>query len=215
VSSTAPAYSIAVSLIALAAAVQLHMPAAMIVGFIPVFGIAVGFYHMNRHEPNAGASYTWVGKAIHPLLGYLNGWVILLIDLIFLAFAAPIAGNATLQLLNNINSGSGWWVGTPWDATNTTSQAVVGVIWLAIVTYMCLVGIKLAARFQWVLLALEYFIVVGFSILGFIKGGGSGFSADWFNPFSIGSLSTVAAGVVVAVFLYWGWDTAANISEES
>jgi hypothetical protein len=36
---------------------------------------------------------------------------------------------------------------------------------------MCLVGIKLAARFQWVLLAVEYFIVVGFSILGFIKGG--------------------------------------------
>lgn len=212
-SSTAPAYSIAVSLVALAGAVSLHMPAAMWVGALPVLGIALGFYYMNRHDPNCGASYTWVGRALHPGLGFINGWVILAADLVFLAFAAPVAGQATLQLLNNahlqslgaINLNSG-------DVTATT---LVGVFWLVVVTFMCLVGIKIAARFQWLLLGLEYLIVLGFCIAGFAKGGGTKFSFDWLNPFSFGSFSALAGGVVIAVFLYWGWDTAANINEET
>jgi amino acid transporter len=66
-----------------------------------------------------------------------------------------------------------------------------------------------------VLLGLEYFIVLGFSILGYIKGGGSSFSLSWLDPRSFGSLEALAAGVVISVFFYWGWDTAANINEET
>jgi amino acid transporter len=58
-------------------------------------------------------------------------------------------------------------------------------------------------------------IVVFFAIIGLFKKGGSGFDLAWFNPGSMGGLSGLAAGVVIAVFFYWGWDTAANLNEET
>lgn len=214
VSSTAPAYSVATALGVLAAYVALGAPAAIWVGFIPVMGVAVGFYYLNRLDPNCGASYTWVGKALHPALGFLNGWVAILASLLFMSFAAPQAGNATLQLINATGLTSIGGLDLNY-ATATGASVIIGIAWLAFVTYMVMVGIRVAARFQYVLLALEYFIVLGFAIIGFFHGGGSAFSLSWFDPRSVGSLTALAGGVVVSVFFYWGWDTAANINEET
>jgi amino acid transporter len=216
VSSTAPAYSIATSLGALAAAVLLAGPAAIWVGFIPVTGIAVAYYYMNRADPNCGAAYTWASKALHPSIGFLNGWVVIVTDVIFMSFAAPQGGSALLTLFNawGLNSVGGLDL----SATGSNSQTlsvIFGVGFLALVTYMVLVGIKIAARFQWMLLAIEYLIVLGFAILGLFKGGGSGFDLNWLSPFNMGGLSGLAAGVVISVFFYWGWDTAANLNEET
>src|ERR1700682_3524325 len=216
VSSTAPAYSIATSLGALAAAVGLAGPAAIWVGFIPVTGIAVAYYYMNRIDPNCGAAYTWASKALHPSVGFLNGWIVIVTDILFMSFAAPQGGQAILQLFNawGLNSIGGLDLGA--SGPNSQGLSVVfGIIFLAVVTYMVMVGIKLAARFQWVLLAIEYLIVVAFSIIGLFKKGGSGFDLGWLNPASMGGLEGLAAGVVISVFFYWGWDTAANLNEET
>ena len=39
-------------------------------------------------------------------------------------------------------------------------------------------------------------------------------SADWFNPGSV-SFSALASAMALGVFFFWGWDTAANVNEES
>jgi amino acid transporter len=216
VSSTAPAYSIATSLGALAAAVALAGPAAIWVGFIPITGIAVAYYYMNRADPNCGAAYTWSSKALHPSIGFLNGWVVIITDVIFMSFAAPQGGAALLTLFNawGLNSIGGLDL-TAEGSSAQTLAVILGIGLLILVTYMVLVGIKIAARFQWVLLAIEYLIVLAFAIIGFFHGGGSGFDLNWLNPFAMGGLSGLAAGVVIAVFFYWGWDTAANLNEET
>ncbi|HEY0492073.1 MAG TPA: APC family permease [Candidatus Dormibacteraeota bacterium] len=216
VSSTAPAYSVATALGSLALAVALGAPAAIWVGFIPVLGIAVAYYYLNRVDPNCGASYSWVGKFLNPGLGFFSGWVAIVASLLFLSFASPQAGQATLQLINatgltgigplNIDANS---------AASAGAAMVVGLLWLAFVTYMVMVGIRVAARFQYILLGLEYFIVLGFAIAGYFHGGGSTFSLSWLDPRTFGSVGALAAGVVVSVFFYWGWDTAANINEET
>jgi amino acid transporter len=212
VSSTAPAYSIGTTLAALALAVALGGPAAIWVGFLPVTGIAIAYYYLNRAMPNCGTSYTWTSKALHPSLGFLSGWVVILTDILFMSFAAPQCGQALLQLFN------AWGLtdlgGISLDSGNSVAATIFGVVFLAIVTYMVVVGIQLAARLQWVLLSIEYLIVLGFSILGFFHGGGSSFSIDWFNPFALG-LGGLAAGVVISVFFYWGWDTASTVNEET
>ena len=216
VSSTAPAYSIATSLAGLALAVGLAGPAAIWIGFIPVAGIAVAYYYMNRIDPNCGAAYTWASKALHPWVGFTNGWIVILTDVLFMAIAGQQAGIATLSLLNawGLNSIGGLDL-TVAGSNSQTIAVIIGVLFLAFVTYMVLVGIKVAANFQWILLAIEYVIVLGFSILGFFKKGGSGFDLGWLNPGSMGGLKGLAAGVVISVFFYWGWDTAANLNEES
>lgn len=216
VSSTAPAYSIATSLGALALAVGLAGPAAIWMGFIPVTGIAVAYYYMNRVDPNCGAAYTWASKALHPVIGFTNGWVVILTDILFMSFAAPQGGAALLQLLNawGLNSIGGLdLTSSAWYANY--EDVLVGILFLVLVTYMVTVGIKVAANFQWVLLAVEYLIVMFFAVIGFFKGGGSGFDLGWFSPASMGGLKGIAAGVVISVFFYWGWDTAANLNEET
>ena len=60
VASTAPAYSLAVSLGLVAAAVGLASPAIMWVAFIPMLCIAIAYYYMNRADPDCGTSFTWV-----------------------------------------------------------------------------------------------------------------------------------------------------------
>ena len=40
-------------------------------------------------------------------------------------------------------------------------------------------------------------------------------SLSWFNPFNISSPGVFAAGILAAVFIYWGWDTAVACNEET
>ena len=38
---------------------------------------------------------------------------------------------------------------------------------------------------------------------------------DWFNPFTAGDFSVVAAGVSLSIFLFWGWDVTLTMNEET
>jgi amino acid transporter len=40
-------------------------------------------------------------------------------------------------------------------------------------------------------------------------------SISWLNPFDIGSFSAFVSGVILMVFIYWGWDTALSVNEET
>ena len=37
----------------------------------------------------------------------------------------------------------------------------------------------------------------------------------WFNPFTVTTPATFAQAMLVAVFIYWGWDTGATVNEET
>ncbi len=81
-------------------------------------------------------------------------------------------------------------------------------------------GIRVTANFQWILVFIEYLIVLAFAIFAFVKiiGGhaaANAVSANWFNPLQLHPLSVLVTGMALAVFFFWGWDTAANVNEES
>ena len=40
-------------------------------------------------------------------------------------------------------------------------------------------------------------------------------SLSWLNPFAIDDFSGLTAGILVAVFIYWGWDSTVTVNEES
>jgi amino acid transporter len=215
-SSVAPAYTLAATVGFLVAAVGLASPAAILVGFLPVLCVAIAYYYLNRQDPNCGASYSWVSRTLSPHIGWIGGWIQLAANVLFCAAAPLVAGAYTLQLLNSLfpsfvnadAAGNKWLI------------AVIGVAWLLFVTFMVVRGIRITANFQWILVFIEYLIVLGFAIAAFVKiaGGHSAatpVSGSWFNPTSLHDLSTVATGSALAVFFFWGWDTAANVNEES
>jgi len=40
-------------------------------------------------------------------------------------------------------------------------------------------------------------------------------SIHWLNPFAVPSATALAEGFLVAIFIYWGWDTAVAVNEET
>jgi amino acid transporter len=213
--SVAPAYSLAATIGLLVAAVSLQAPAAILASFFPVFFIALAYYFMNKQDPNCGASYTWISRTLNPHLGWLTGWVQTAASVLFCVAAPLLAGSNTLALLNSMGLISS-------DAAGDSRLvALVGFLWLLLVTAMVVRGIRLTANFQWVMVGIEYLLVLGFSIAAFVKiaaqhpAGSQNISLSWFNPFSLSGLDGLAAGAVLGVFFFWGWDTAANLNEES
>jgi len=214
-SSVAPAYSLAATVGLIFAFVALSSPAAILVSFVPVLFIAFAYYYLNRMDPNCGASYAWISRTLNPQIGWLSGWVQLAANILFCASAPIVAGTYTMQLLNSIFPGQ---ISAD-AATNKYLIAVIGIAWLAFVTFMVVRGIRVTANFQWALVAIEYLIVLGFSVFAFIKiiaghSAANHISASWFNPGST-TVAALAGGLALGVFFFWGWDTAANVNEET
>ncbi len=208
VASTAPGYSLAASLGLVAAAVGLQAPAVMIVAFIPMLFIAAAYYYLNRADPDCGTTFSWVTRAMGPWVGWMGGWGIILADIIVMANLSEIASLYTFQLFG---------------ITNAPAWAVlfIGVIWIVIMTLITWVGIELSARTQVALLGMELITLVVFSVIALVKVFGGGVpgavmpTLDWLNPFAITDTTALAAGVLVAIFIYWGWDSTVTVNEES
>jgi amino acid transporter len=75
--------------------------------------------------------------------------------------------------------------------------------------YLAYRGVRVAAWIQLVLLTIELAVLLWFSINAFWVAGSLSIPV-----FSTGDGSW-AAGVLVAVFLYWGWDSSFSVNEES
>jgi amino acid transporter len=226
VASTAPAYSLAVSLGLVTAAVGLASPAIMWVAFIPMFCIAMAYYYMNRADPDCGTSFTWTTKAIGPHLGWITGWVMIVAQIVVIASLAEVAAQYTFSLFG-INVFE-----TPvipiavGDVTFDAGVIGLGVLFVAAMTWICWRGIELSARSQAVLLSIELVTLGIFSVVALVKvfGGLEGSvmpTLDWLNPLSIVNdsggwdTSAFAAGLLITLFIYWGWDTTASVNEES
>jgi amino acid transporter len=210
VASTAPGYSLAATLGFIAAAVALQSPAILVLAFVPMFLVAAGYYYMNKADPDCGTSFSWVTKAMGPQLGWIAGWTIVVADVIVMANLAQIAGLYTFLLFG-------------WDsaAASTVAVTAVGVLWIAIMTAIVLIGIELSARTQVGLLAAEIVTLAAFAVVALVKvysgsapAGSIDPSFSWINPFSLGP-SELSAGLLLAVFIYWGWDTTATVNEET
>src|SRR5438132_14428482 len=65
VASTAPAYSLAATLGFIVAdkGVTTHAPAVLLVSFIPMLLVALGYRYLNRADPDAGTSFAWTTRA--------------------------------------------------------------------------------------------------------------------------------------------------------
>ena len=92
VAGSAPAYSIAASTAVLVGAVGLASPAALLYCAIPMLGIALAFSYLSRIDVNAGASYSWVGRTLHPFLGFISGWALVISATIFMVAGCSRAG---------------------------------------------------------------------------------------------------------------------------
>jgi amino acid transporter len=213
VASTAPGYSLAATLgfIAATEGVGLASPAVLWVSFVPMLLIATAYYYMNRADPDCGTTFSWVTRAMGPSAGWLGGWAIIVADIIVMANLAQIAGLYSYLLVG-------------WDsaAESTAAVTAIGVAWIIVMTAICYIGIELSARTQYFLLSAEILTLAVFAIVALVKvyaGDAPDASIHpdiaWLSPFSLDSTSALTSGVLLGVFIYWGWDSGVTVNEES
>ncbi len=209
VASTAPAYSIAASLGFVTYYVGFKAPAVMWIAFLPMGCIAAAFFYLNRADPDCGTNFAWVTRAMGPRTGWLGGWSSMMADLIIMPSLALIAAQYTFLLFGLDNL-----------ANNTWCTLALGIVFIMGMTWVCVVGIELSARMQMALLITELAILILFSVVALIKvyagsiPGSVTPSISWLTPTNFGGVSALSDGLLVAVFLYWGWDTAISVNEE-
>ncbi|MFJ5884523.1 APC family permease [Kitasatospora cineracea] len=210
-SSTAATTSIGIGLGLMAGVVGLHLPAIMLLAFLPVLGIAAGYGRLNRVEPDAGSSYRWVGKALHPWLGFLTGWVNIVTTVVFMAYTTTVTGSAIIQLVGK--AGLHALPGVALDPDSSLQCTLIGMLVLLTATVVAVRGLDLAARLQKYLLVFEYAVLLAFCGYGLFAGD-QPFSLSWYDPFEIPSMAALAQGMVLAVFCYWGFESVFSVGEE-
>jgi amino acid transporter len=213
VASTAPAYSLAATLGFIVVAVGTGAPIVALLAFVPMLLTSIGYSEMNKADPDCGTTFTWATRAFGPRTGWAGGWAIVAADVLVMASLAQVAGQYVFLL-----------VGADGIGSNPTNGWVlfVGVMWIVAMTYICYRGIEVSAAFQRVLLGVEVVMLLVFSVTALARVGTGHHPAgslsptiSWFNPFGISGFSAFVSGLILMLFIYWGWDTAVAVNEET
>ena len=209
--SSGPTQSIAVTLAVLLATVGYASFLPIVICLIPILGIAIGYQRLNAWQRSAGATYSWVGRALNPHAGFFGGWIMLMYYCVGTTSLTVPLGTYFLTFFSSTLP------------NNVYAVAAVGSGFDILVLVIAAVGIQLSARFSWGWAIFEYGLLVGFSIAALVGIYGHShslhgtvhISSSWFTIHGAGGFSALVSGCLLAIFLYSGWDTAAYVSEEA
>ncbi|MFD4420715.1 APC family permease [Agromyces sp. NPDC058484] len=208
--STAPVYSLAATLGFVVLTVGAQAPIAFIIAFVPMLLIAFAYRELNRDVPDCGTAFTWATKAFGPWVGWMGGW------------GVAVAGTVVLANLAQIGGIYFWLLVAPDLAENGFVVTVTGVVFIALMSWISWRGLEIGERMQNVLLAVQYLALILFVVFatwqvvtGTAPEGSTTPEWSWFDPFAFSSFGAFVESVLLALFIYWGWDTCLSLNEET
>ncbi len=177
-----------------------HVVTTILIAMTAMLFTAMSYGRMARAYPSAGSAFTYVGREIHPVLGYATGWSMamdyMLNPLICTIWCSKAAGNIVPEI----------------------PYAVWAVFFAALFTGLNLRGIRASARTNSILAAgmgvviLIFFAAALRYIFGMPRPEGY-FALPFYNPATFSS-SAVFTGTSIAVLTYIGFDGISTLSEE-
>ncbi|MFG2194242.1 APC family permease [Streptomyces sp. NPDC048639] len=208
--ATSPAYSVAAVIGPIVALVGIYAPGVMLASFVPMLLIASAFYYLNKVDQDCGTTFSWVTRAMGPWAGWLGGWAIAMTGVLVVGSLADVAVSFAL-LAFGLDS----WV------ENDLVRQLLTVLLIVVMTGLCVIGTELSARVQNVLILAQVAFLLAFVVVALYRvyADTSSFDAvkpsiDWLSPFAEGG-GALTAGLLLGVFIYWGWESAVNLTEET
>lgn len=174
-----------------------HVPGAYVFTLAAMLFTAYSYGRMVVAHPYAGSAYSYTQKAFGGGIGFVAGWSLLL-DYIFL----PMLNYLVIGIFVNAL----WPSVPPWTAVLAA---------IALVTGLNVLGIKMVARMNLILVAFQLVFIAVFLVLSakHIAGHGAPSIAD---PFFAGAdLGLVMGGAAVLCLSFLGFDAISTLSEEA
>lgn len=213
----APAYTLTSGLGPTIVEVGAHVPAILILGFLPMLLVAFGYRELNTRIPDSGTSFTWATKAFSPWIGWMGGWGLIASTVIVLSNLAAVAVDFFYILLGQLfehpeiaELTRNLWINIP-----TTLLFIGFAAWIS---YR---GLASTMYIQYALVAIQLIVLSIFAFKAILGSKTEAaydptpISLDWFNPAGIEDFSMLAAGVSLSIFMFWGWDATLTLSEET
>jgi amino acid transporter len=177
-------------------------PLTYLAAFLVCLIIAVPMTGLARHLPSAGGFYTYVSQGIGPRWGFITGWLYAIMVTIVPAALAAFTG-AVLhdELAAKYGFDLPWWV---------YALAILGIC------FGCAYrGIVISIRFLVVMSMFEIAVGLGLSLTGVFNPGPGGVNVAGFNPAHTGHSSGFFLAIVLSIFAFTGFESAALVAEES
>ncbi len=179
-----------------------HVVTAILIAMVAMLLTAISYGRMARAYPSAGSAYTYVGQEIHPALGYITGWSMVMDYILNPLICTAFCAKASMNIVS----------GLPYYAWI--------VIFAAFFTWANLRGIKASARINETLCVGMVIVVAIFlgAVVQFVwhlhHYGPGFFTQPFYNPATFRA-SGLFAGTSVAVLTYIGFDGISTLSEEA
>jgi putrescine importer len=178
-----------------------HVVTTILIAMVAMLFTAVSYGRMARVYPSAGSAFTYVGKELHPLAGYIVGWSMLMDYLLNPIICAIWCSAAARNILPGI------------------PYATWAISFVILFTALNLFGVKSSGNVNAVLALLMGLVVVIFlayaiRYLAFVARPVGG---QWLTPFydpSNFASSRLFRGTSIAVLTYIGFDGISTMSEE-
>lgn len=178
-----------------------HVVTTILLAMVAMLFTAIGYGRMARVYPSAGSAYTYVGQEIHPALGYVVGWSMVMDYLLNPLICAAFCAKTAMVMVPGLNFYV--WV----------------LIFAGFFTWANLRGIKTSARLNEVLCAGMTLVVILF-LASVVRAVWSAhhdpgfFTQPFYDPATFHP-SSIFAGTSVAVLTYIGFDAVSTLSEEA
>lgn len=180
--------------------------ALWLVGGLAALCGALSYGELSGAMPRSGGEYYLLSKIYHPVVGFLAGWVSVVVG-----FSAPIAAAAMAmgQYLSRVLVQTGV-IAASSQSTTVTVVALIGVTLISIVH---LLDVKVVSRFQIAFTTLKVSLILALIVCGFALATPQPVN---FLPdrASLGSVftSAFAVSLVYVMYAYSGWNAAIYVA---
>ncbi len=181
-------------------------------GVIALCG-AIAFGELGAAFPEAGGEYVFISKLFSPMLGFLSGWLSLIVG-----FSAPIAASA-IGFSNYFT-----WAFPKFQQFLLLSDSfspdffnrLLAILIILIFSFIHSNGVVLGARVQNALTVLKVLLVAGLIIAGLAFGEGSFQHLRSGGPVHLGfdDWKAIGLSLMFIMFAYSGWNSATYIGSE-
>jgi putrescine importer len=179
-----------------------HAAAAILLAMLAMLLTAISYGRMALAHPSAGSAFTYVGREVNPVVGFVTGWSMVLdynlnpmINVIFCS-----------QQMHVLFPAAAYWT---W-----------AIFFAALFTGLNVQGIKSSARVNALMAAAMglvvavFFVAAALYVANHPHGGAGFFTHPLYDPPRF-SLNGLLSGTALSVLAYMGFDSISTLSEEA